>query len=82
MNKNYSSKELIGIKIAHDFEDFIEDQEIVLTLADKPILADQNQIDEDGDILENQEMKEKFLKEFYNNQKNKKPQNVFFLIFL
>ena len=72
MSRNYSSKELMGIRIAHDFEDFIEDQEIVLTLADKPILAGQEKIDEEGDILENQDMKDHFTKEFYNNQKLKK----------
>jgi len=72
MSKNHSSKDLVGIKIAHDFEDFLEDQEIILTLADKPILAGQEKIDEEADILENQQMKDKFTTEFYNNIKYKK----------
>lgn len=78
MSKNYSAKELVGIRIAHDFEDFIEDQEIVLTLLDKPILAGNEKIDEEGDILENQQMKEHFTTDFYNKQKINK-NNVFSL---
>lgn len=77
MSKSYSSKELMGIKIAHDYEDFIEDQEIVLTLADKPILSGLDKIDEEADILENAEMKGKFINEFYQNQK-KQPNVPFF----
>ena len=72
MSKHYMSKELVGIRIAHDFEDFIDDQEVILTLADKPILAGQEKIDEEGDILENQNMKDQYTTEFYNNQKTKK----------
>lgn len=72
MSKNYTPKELVGIKIAHDFEDFIDDQEIVLTLADKPILSGIEKIDEETDILENQQMKDKFTTEFYNTMKTKK----------
>ncbi len=61
---------LVGIKIAHDIEDFQENQEIILTLADKAILQG-NEIDEEIDVLENFELKEKFEKEYYSELKKK-----------
>ena len=44
----------------------------MLTLADKPILSGIEKIDEETDILENQQMKDKFTTEFYNTMKTKK----------
>lgn len=61
---------LAGIKIAHDLEDFQENQEIVLTLADKPILHG-NELEEELDVLENYELKDKFENEFYSDLKKK-----------
>eukprot|EP01027_Heterolobosea_sp_BB2_P027053 GEZU01042246.1.p1 GENE.GEZU01042246.1~~GEZU01042246.1.p1 ORF type:complete len:608 (+),score=243.58 GEZU01042246.1:939-2762(+) len=52
----YSASELKGIKVAHDKNAFQEGEEVILTLKDRSILKDGNQIDEDVDELENIEM--------------------------
>lgn len=71
MSSKYISNELSGIKIAHDFEDFIEDQEIILNIADKPIINNQNEIEDDFDVLENFDMKKKFENEYYKEVNTK-----------
>jgi SART-1 family. len=51
-NKN---KKGSGVRVAHDFDDFIEDREVILTLKDSNILEGEK-IVEDVDTLENVEL--------------------------
>lgn len=73
-----SNPNLAGIKIAHDLEDFQENQEIVLTLADKQILQG-NELEEEVDVLENYELKDKFENEFYSDLKQKLKVYIFLI---
>jgi hypothetical protein len=59
MSHNKSGKELNGIRVAHDFTDFIEDRETNLTLKDTYILTGQD-VNRDIDVLENIPMAEDF----------------------
>ena len=59
MSNNKSSKELAGVRVAHDFSDFIEDRETVLTLKDTYVLSGQD-VNRDIDVLENIHMAEDF----------------------
>lgn len=38
---NYSSKDLQGIKVGHDIESFAEERQVILTLKDRDVLADE-----------------------------------------
>ncbi len=51
----YTAEDLAGVKVAHELEDFEGGEEQILTLKDSTI--DQNE--EEGDELENQELKER-----------------------
>lgn len=59
MSTNKKNKDLAGIRVAHDFGDFIEDRETILTLKDTYIL-DKDGVNEDIDVLENVHMAEEF----------------------
>lgn len=51
-SKNYSENDLKGLKVAHDIDSFKEDRQVILTLEDQDVLA------EDGDTLVNVNMKD------------------------
>ena len=50
--KSYKEKDLKGLKVAHDIENFTEDRHVILTLKDQDVLG------EDGDTLINVNMVE------------------------
>mmetsp|Transcript_12110 Transcript_12110/g.29782 ORF Transcript_12110/g.29782 Transcript_12110/m.29782 type:complete len:687 (+) Transcript_12110:38-2098(+) len=55
----YSAKDLKGIKVSHNAEDFKEGQQVILTLQDKPLLTghfDDAALNEEEDVLMNPEM--------------------------
>lgn len=56
---NKKSRDLSGIRVAHDFGDFMEDREEILTLQDSYILTGQD-INREGDVLENIHMAQDF----------------------
>jgi hypothetical protein len=60
------------IKIAHDYDE-LEDQ-IILTLKDRPILVNGN-IDEDEDVLQNEEVQEANEAK-YNSELKSKLKNI------
>ena len=66
-----SGKNLAGVRIAHDLDDFIEDHEIVLTLKDQGIL-DKDGLKGDGDVLENVYLSEDFKNQQALKMKKKK----------
>lgn len=51
----HNKKELAGVRVAHDFDDFVEEREVILTLKDSYVLEDQD-INQSGDVLENVDM--------------------------
>ncbi|KAG5674371.1 hypothetical protein PVAND_004345 [Polypedilum vanderplanki] len=51
-DQGYGSKDLQGLKVAHDIDSFKEERQVILTLEDKDVL------DEDGDTLMNVNMKD------------------------
>lgn len=59
MSNNKSGKDLAGVRVAHDFSDFIEDRETILTLKDTYILTGQD-VNRDTDVLENIHMAQDF----------------------
>jgi U4/U6.U5 tri-snRNP-associated protein 1 len=65
-SQNYGSKDLKGLKVAHDIDAFKEDRQVILTLEDKGVL------DEDGDTLMNVNMKDN---ERYKKNTEVKKQN-------
>lgn len=65
----YTSKDLAGIKVAHDSSAFLDGDEQILTLKDTAI--DQN--DESGDELENFDLREKERLEDKLGKKKRKP---------
>ena len=56
---NYNKKELSGVRVAHDFDDFVEEREVILTLKDSYLLEDQD-VNLAGDVLENVELASHF----------------------
>jgi len=52
---NYNKKELVGVRVAHDFNDFVEEREVILTLQDTYVLEGQD-VNRSGDVLENVDM--------------------------
>ena len=66
---DHTAEDLAGVKVAHELNDFDEGDEQVLTLKDTTI--DQNE--EDGDELENLELKEREVLEERLHVKKKKP---------
>lgn len=48
-----NAKELAGMKVKHSAEELNEGETMILTLADRSILDDKGQIDEDAEELEN-----------------------------
>lgn len=73
--QNYGEKDLTGLKVAHDIEEFTEDRQVILTLEDKDVLAD------DGDTLMNVNMKdnERYKKNVVNKKLN--PQHYGYDVF-
>ena len=61
--------ELAGLKVAHDFDEFVEGREVVLTLQDQLILNNGSELNDDLDTLHNVELTENFKVEFYNKLK-------------
>ncbi len=55
----FNKKELVGVRVAHDFDDFVEEREIILTLKDSNILDD-GDVNQSGDVLENIELASNF----------------------
>ncbi|KAI0804950.1 SART-1 protein [Xylaria sp. FL0064] len=51
----YTSKDLAGVKVRHEVDAFEDGDEQILTLADKDVLAD----DDEGDELENVQLRER-----------------------
>ncbi|KAI0392693.1 SART-1 protein [Xylariaceae sp. FL0594] len=51
----YTAKDLAGVKVRHEVDAFEDGEEQILTLADKDILAD----DDEGDELENVQLRER-----------------------
>ncbi|KAI1349415.1 SART-1 protein [Xylaria sp. FL0043] len=51
----YTSKDLAGVKVRHEVDAFEDGDEQILTLADKDVLAD----DDEGDELENLQLRER-----------------------
>lgn len=57
-SQEYGEEDLQGLKVAHDLNTALGDgEEMVLTLADAPILKD-GKLNEDEDVLENTELRE------------------------
>ncbi|KAF9877777.1 SART-1 family protein [Colletotrichum karsti] len=65
----YSSKDLAGVKVAHELDNFLDGDEQILTLKDSTI--DQNE--EDGDELENLDLKAREKLQENLDLKKKKP---------
>ncbi|GAW24870.1 hypothetical protein ANO14919_144650 [Xylariales sp. No.14919] len=65
----YTSKDLAGVKVRHEFDAFEDEDEQILTLADRDVLAD----DDDGDELENIQLLEREKLNERLNLKKKKP---------
>jgi len=53
----FGKKNQGGLRVAHDFDDFMEDREVILTLQDSYLLDNQD-VNRDGDVLENIDMAE------------------------
>jgi U4/U6.U5 tri-snRNP-associated protein 1 len=67
-----SKKHLSGLRVAHNADDFIEDREIVLTLADEPLLTKEG-LNDAGDTLVNIDMAQDFKRKAnMENAKKKK----------
>ncbi|KAI1148091.1 SART-1 protein [Nemania diffusa] len=65
----YTSKDLAGVKVRHEMESFEDGDEQILTLADRDVLAD----DDEGDELENIKLREREKLSEKLNLKKKKP---------
>ncbi|KAI0194752.1 U4/U6.U5 tri-snRNP-associated protein snu66 [Xylaria flabelliformis] len=65
----YTSKDLAGVKVRHEVDAFEDGDEQILTLADKDILAE----DDEGDELENIQLREREKLSEKLNLKKKKP---------
>ncbi|KAI0874949.1 SART-1 protein [Hypoxylon argillaceum] len=65
----YTSKDLAGVKVRHEMESFEDGDEQILTLADRDVLAD----DDEGDELENIQLREREKLSEKLNLKKKKP---------
>ncbi|KAI1745470.1 SART-1 protein [Xylaria scruposa] len=65
----YTSKDLAGVKVRHELDAFEDGDEQILTLADKDILAE----DDEGDELENIQLREREKLSEKLNLKKKKP---------
>ncbi|KAI1132571.1 SART-1 protein [Nemania abortiva] len=65
----YTSKDLAGVKVRHEADEFEDGDEQILTLADKDVLAD----DDEGDELENIQLREQEKLNEKLNLKKKKP---------
>ncbi|KAH8159113.1 hypothetical protein CIB48_g9138 [Xylaria polymorpha] len=65
----YTSKDLAGVKVRHEVDAFEEGDEQILTLADRDVLAD----DDEGDELENIQLREREKLSEKLNLKKKKP---------
>ena len=73
-NNKYSSKELAGLKIAHDYDEIMEGGEsVILTMADTNVLKDNNSLNEEEDTLENIKLSEKERMNKYEQMKKRKP---------
>jgi U4/U6.U5 tri-snRNP-associated protein 1 len=53
---NYSSKDLKGIQIRHSIKDFEAGESVILTLADTNVLDDNDNLNDEGPVLENVNM--------------------------
>jgi len=53
----FGKKNQGGLRVAHDFDDFMEDREVILTLQDSYLLDNQD-VNRNGDVLENIDMAE------------------------
>lgn len=58
----FGKKDLAGVRVAHDFNDFVEDREVILTLKDTYVLGNQD-VNREVDVLENIDMAEQFKKQ-------------------
>lgn len=67
----FNKKNQGGLRVAHDFDDFMEDREVVLTLQDSYILGGQD-INRDGDVLENIDMAEVYKSQVNIENRNAK----------
>ncbi|KAI3323680.1 hypothetical protein HD806DRAFT_70940 [Xylariaceae sp. AK1471] len=65
----YTSKDLAGVKVRHEVDAFEEGDEQILTLADRDVLVD----DDEGDELENIDLREREKLNEKLNLKKKKP---------
>ncbi|KAI1172352.1 SART-1 protein [Nemania sp. FL0916] len=65
----YTSKDLAGVKVRHEVDAFEDGDEQILTLADKDVLAE----DDEGDELENIQLREREKLDEKLNLKKKKP---------
>ncbi|GAP83732.1 putative sart-1 family protein [Rosellinia necatrix] len=65
----YTSKDLAGVKVRHEVDSFADGDEQILTLADRDVLADE----EEGDELENIQLREQEKLSEKLNLKKKKP---------
>ncbi|KAI0472331.1 SART-1 protein [Xylaria cf. heliscus] len=65
----YTSKDLAGVKVRHEVDAFEDGDEQILTLADRDVLAD----DDEGDELENIQLREREKLSDKLNLKKKKP---------
>ncbi|KAI0454395.1 SART-1 protein [Xylaria acuta] len=65
----YTSKDLAGVKVRHEVDAFEDGDEQILTLADRDVLAD----DDEGDELENISLREREKLNEKLNLKKKKP---------
>ncbi|KAJ2988573.1 hypothetical protein NUW58_g3746 [Xylaria curta] len=65
----YTSKDLAGVKVRHEVDAFEDGDEQILTLADRDVLAD----DDEGDELENIQLREREKLNEKLNLKKKKP---------
>ncbi|KAI0911690.1 SART-1 protein [Ustulina deusta] len=65
----YTSKDLAGVRVRHEVDAFEDGDEQILTLADRDVLAD----DDEGDELENIQLREREKLDEKLNLKKKKP---------
>ena len=66
----YGQNNLTGVRVAHDFDDFLEDREVILTLKDTYLLDNQD-VNRDSDVLENIDLSENFRHEVRQEGKKK-----------
>jgi len=67
----FGKKNQGGLRVAHDFDDFMEDREVILTLQDSYLLDNQD-VNRNGDVLENIDMAEVYKSQVNIENRTKK----------